>query len=289
MRDRFRRVNVADYYIFTASHHNNLHPGMLETHIVTFQDDLTTRRRNEMHKRIISDVLMDRVPELYGEITFSQARLKEWKRMKDLVEEISNIPEFELYKKHSKNCWMVKRLIDQRMETRCRAKRQARKKKNERNQDPISVDDSRLAASNDNHDTGEGEHDQKDMVRDKPQGGLRPVALDEKRADVNEMARTGPAVPYVPDLQHQEDIDDVGNEQLSAIPTGSDLDTNVDPVAAERARIKNLRAELSRLESMIACKESPADAERTNTRGNSTKRKPSIRGRNNSVKKKRCR
>lgn len=99
----------------------------------------------------------------------------------------------------------------------------------------------------------------------------------------------GSALPFVPDLQTKEDIDKGGNEQLSAISTGSEIGPNADPVAAEVERIKELKAELNRLESMIAQKQSSADAERTRACSVSTKRKPSVRGRNASVQNKRRR
>ena len=127
--DYVKRLHVASYYQWVCHQWNTANASNV---IETFEDGLNVERRNFEHKRLIGDVLALKLPEYYRKNTLSQVNLKDFAKMKSITDEISAMPEFAPYAKHTFHGWAIRKLIEQRMEDASRKYRSNKPKKSPR-------------------------------------------------------------------------------------------------------------------------------------------------------------
>lgn len=122
-KDFLKSINVAQYYESVAERWNVRNPGNI---LQVFDDGLTTKQRNVTHKRQIADVLQSEIPQYYKALTYNKACRQDHVKMKACMEKVKQISDLQIYVRHTHCAWLVRKLVEQRMETVSRKNRTGR-------------------------------------------------------------------------------------------------------------------------------------------------------------------
>ena len=181
--DFAKRLHVSCYYEWVVNMWNDSNPDNVFS---GFEDNLDVDRRNQEHKKIIGQILRERLPQSYRKHTLSQARIADYSAVKDAIEEICKIDDFRPYTQHIYGCWAVRKLVDQHMDAVSRSYR----KKESRAMEKRSLDSER--------DT------------------LTATNLATRAAEAFELAHNTDVRQAVPDLAHSHRLERQQSEAESA-------------------------------------------------------------------------
>ena len=122
-KDTMRAPHIASFYQAFALIHNEKHRDNRENQFELPNDGLTSRRRNVLDKRAVSDELQRILPSwVFGKMTLNCA-MNQCDGMQRHLEAIKEIPRLSRYRKHSDRAWMIVRLVTQVMEAKSRTYR----------------------------------------------------------------------------------------------------------------------------------------------------------------------
>lgn len=125
-KDIFRFVNVSKYLYEFITKHNAKHEGDEVMTYQTFTDDCTHRQRNTRAKNIIASLLNKHLVEDFGTKTYCQSLSEHPREMENLIELASQNTSLPVFSQ-TENHWAIRKLIEERMETRKRSAEAARK------------------------------------------------------------------------------------------------------------------------------------------------------------------
>lgn len=125
--DTLRYINVSGWIEEYIRSHNEKHADQPEMCLKAFSDDANARHRNIRAKRRVEVFIMRMIPELYGKNTFNEARKDEWQKMDDVIKEVAADHALAVFSQ-GENDWIVRKLIEENMETKSRKYRKSKSK-----------------------------------------------------------------------------------------------------------------------------------------------------------------
>lgn len=162
-----RYINVAEYLQNHFEMHNAKYSNDPDMHYRTFPDNLdlatdekrkeAARSRNCRAKRRIEELLLEHIPKWYGKYTYNQCRLRDWPKVKTVLDEAEKHHYLSLCSQ-SEDGWMLRKLIEEKMVSKSREFR-ARKKSSSKTSSKIDAGMPQLTA-----DFGVGDEDMQEVI-----------------------------------------------------------------------------------------------------------------------------